>query len=385
MMRNHPAFHLFLLFLTLIIYIILGLLGDIRSEIEKFWLLIIPVYLYYGLLIVNTLRNNLPEKISFIWFIIFGVLFRIALLPSEPFLSDDIYRYLWDGKIFAAGINPYKYAPIDIQLQEFRDQIFHPFINFPEIATSYPPVSQFVFLLNQWLGGSVLSWKILLMFSEIILFLIILRLVKHFNLNKFRLLIYFYNPLLIIESYSSCHLEIIGVLFLWIGVYLFYKHDDVKSVIFFVISIMTKFITLITCLPFLINRFFRKSVLLILLCFFLLSPFILNDILPVPGIFSYVNRWEFNGGIYQTVISIMKLLDLREYKWMDLMFTGHLETFYFSYAFYYKVCAVFILAMVIIDQLKKLRIISGFRTVNFIQRSFILTTTLLLLTPTLHP
>ena len=99
-MRNHPVVHIFSLILILIIYIILGLLGDIRDEIEKFWLLIIPIYLYYGLLIVNTLRNNLPEKISFIWFIIFGVSFRIALLPSEPFLSDDIYRYLWDGKIF---------------------------------------------------------------------------------------------------------------------------------------------------------------------------------------------------------------------------------------------------------------------------------------------
>ena len=113
-MRNHPVFHLFLLLFTLFFYIILGLSGDIRSEIEKYWMLIIPIYLVYGLIIINTLQNNVPEKIQFIWFILFGVFFRLALIPSEPFLSDDIYRYLWDGKVFVAGINPYEYAPLDI-------------------------------------------------------------------------------------------------------------------------------------------------------------------------------------------------------------------------------------------------------------------------------
>jgi hypothetical protein len=385
MMRIHPVIYLFLLLLTLIFYLILGLSGDIRSEIEKFWLMILPIYFIYGLLIINSLRNRLSEKISFFWFIIFGILFRLALLPSEPFLSDDIYRYLWDGKIFAAGINPYKYAPVDIQLQEFRDQFVFPFLNFPEIATSYPPVSQFMFFINHYLGGSVLSWKILLFFSEIILFLVIFRLVQHFKLNKYRLLIYFYNPLLIIETYSNGHLEIIGVLFFWIGVYFFYQHSDGKSIIFFVISIMTKFFPLISSIPFLINKFIRKSTLLITLCFFLILPFMIGGILPLPGLFSYINRWEFNGGVYNLAISIMNLLDVKEYQWMDLIFSSHLETFYISYAFYYKVCALIILTALIFDQLKKLRTTSGFRSINFIQRSFILTASFLLLTPTLHP
>ena len=70
---------------------------------------------------------------------------------------------------------------------------------------------------------------------------------------------------------------------------------------------------------------------------------------------------------------------------MDILFNGQLETFYLSYAFYYKFCATIVLVIVIIDQFKKLRIISGFRTINYMQKSFILTTTLLLLNPTLHP
>ena len=384
-MPNHPVFILFLLFVTLIFYIILGLSGDICSEIEIYWLIVIPLYLSYALVIFYILRNKLLERISFLWFIIFGVLFRIVLIPSEPFLSDDIYRYLWDGKIIASGINPYKFAPVDIQLLQFRDQIIYPFINFPEIATSYPPVSQFMFLINQWLGGSVLSWKILLLFVEIILFLVIFRMVQHFKLNKFRILLYFYNPLLIIETYSSGHLEITGVLFFWIAVYLFYKRYDWKSIIFFAMSIMTKFIPLVSGIPFLLNKFFRKSALLMVICSILLLPFMFSGILPLPGLFSYINRWEFNGGLYQLVISIINLLDIKEYQWMDVNFSGHLETFYFSYAFFYKIFAAVILVAVFFDQMNKLRATSSFRSINFIQRGFILTAGFLLLMPTLHP
>jgi len=384
-MLNHPVFTLFFLILILVLYIILGISGDIRSEIEKYWLIILPIYLSYTLLVYHILRNKLSEKKSLLWFIVFGALFRIVLIPAEPILSDDIYRYLWDGRIFAAGINPYKFAPTDIQLLEFRDQIVYPFINFPEIATSYPPVSQLMFFINNLIGGSVLSWKILLFSLEIFLYLIIFNLVKHFRLNKFRLLIYFFNPLLIIETYSSGHMEIIGVLFFWIAVYLFYKRYDWKSVILFAISIMTKFFPLISSIPFLIKKFNRKSILLIATCLLLILPFMFSGILPLPGLFSYINRWEFNGGLFHSVVSILNFLDVREYQWIAVNFSGHLETFHINYAFFYKIFALIILVVIFTNQLNNLRQTSRFRSINYIQKSFILTAVFLLLMPTLHP
>jgi hypothetical protein len=360
-------------------------LGDVRSDIEKYWLIILPVYFIYILVIVFILKDILPQNISPLWYILIGILFRIALIPSEPFLSDDIYRYLWDGKILAAGINPYKFAPLDIQLLEYRDHLVYPNLNFPEIATSYPPVSQFMFLINNWFGGSILSWKLLLFSLEILLLLIILKLIQHFGLSQNRLLIYFYNPLLIIETYSSGHPEITGVFFFWLAVFLFYKRFDWNSVIVFALSIMTKFIPLISVIPFLIKKFYRKSSLLIMTCVLLLLPFMFSGIIPLPGLFSYINRWEFNGGFYQLVISIMKPLDVKEYQWMVQNLSGHMETFYINHAFYYKIIALLILTIILIDQMNKLRAISRFRSINFIQRSFILTAVFLVLTPTLHP
>ncbi len=50
-----------------------------------------------------------------------AVLPRLILLASTPALSDDLYRYIWDGKVSAAGIDPYRYAPADPALAPLRD------------------------------------------------------------------------------------------------------------------------------------------------------------------------------------------------------------------------------------------------------------------------
>ena len=148
---------------------------------------------------------------------------------------------------------------------------------------------------------------------------------------------------------------------------------------------MTKFFPLVSSIPFLLNKFIRKFALLITICLVLILPFIFGGTLPLPGLFSYINRWEFNGGLFQLCVYVLNLLDVKEYQWLAASFSGYLETFYINYAFYYKACAVFLFAGVFFDQLKKLRSTSDYNSINFIQKSFILTSVFLILTPTLHP
>ncbi len=56
-------------------------------------------------------------------------IFRLSLVFAPPYLSDDIYRYVWDGRVQAAGINPYRYIPADEHLQSLRDEEIYPNIN----------------------------------------------------------------------------------------------------------------------------------------------------------------------------------------------------------------------------------------------------------------
>src|SRR5204862_1171502 len=75
-----------------------------------------------------------------------AVAMRLAMLWVEPYLSSDIYRYIWDGRVQAAGINPYRYVPKAPELARLRDAEIWPNINRPDYAvTIYPPAAQAIF------------------------------------------------------------------------------------------------------------------------------------------------------------------------------------------------------------------------------------------------
>jgi len=81
-----------------------------------------------------------------------GALFRAVLVPTDPVLSDDVWHYLWDGRLAAAGVNPYAYPPSDPALTALRDDEVFPRLARPEAPTVYPPLSQVVFATT-WRTG----------------------------------------------------------------------------------------------------------------------------------------------------------------------------------------------------------------------------------------
>ena len=90
--------------------------------------------------------------------LIFAALFRLVLLFSEPIQEDDFYRYLWDGKVVASGLNPYRFTPREVQTDNGKEGPLQPYrklaetdahfalllsrINHPDVPTLYPPVAQ---------------------------------------------------------------------------------------------------------------------------------------------------------------------------------------------------------------------------------------------------
>src|SRR5688572_30520745 len=66
------------------------------------------------------------SRSTFLLVVVFAVLFRLSIVFSPPYLSDDIYRYIWDGRVQAAGINPYRYLPSAPELVQLRDDKIYP-------------------------------------------------------------------------------------------------------------------------------------------------------------------------------------------------------------------------------------------------------------------
>ncbi len=133
-----------------------------------------------------------------------GVFFRLLLLFAVPALSDDFYRFVWDGRLLINGINPYTILPADfVQSIDFQrvigDKIIFEKLNSPNYYTVYPPLNQLIFAASAALSqgslfGNVIALRIFILLAEISLLLILMK--KKYN-DKFNL--YAFNPLIIIE------------------------------------------------------------------------------------------------------------------------------------------------------------------------------------------
>ena len=155
-----------------------------------------------------------------------GVLIRIPFLSVDPGFSDDVYRYLWDGRVQNAGLNPYGVPPADASLDRVEEswpvseRVRHR-VNHPEIATVYPPGLELLFASVARLSGGLLHWKLLLLFGELCLCALLIRGLEGMGRDPRWVLLYLWHPLAVIEVAWNAHAELFAVLpFLWCAVLL---------------------------------------------------------------------------------------------------------------------------------------------------------------------
>jgi alpha-1,6-mannosyltransferase len=137
-----------------------------------------------------------------------AALMRLAALLAPPYLSDDINRYVWDGRVEAAGINPYRYIPSDPHLATLRDDAIYPKINRSDYApTIYPPVAEYIFFVGTRFHESLTAMKATLLAFELAGVLLLLRLLQDSHLPRERILIYAWHPLTLWEFAGSGHVD----------------------------------------------------------------------------------------------------------------------------------------------------------------------------------
>ncbi len=139
-----------------------------------------------------------------------ALLLRLMFLFAPPQLSDDIYRYLWDGSVLLRGDNPYAAAPAAVQPPPGLAAV-HGRINHPEYVTIYPPAAQLVFAGGAFLGSGVTGLKGLLVALDLLLCALIMRLLQRLELPAWRTVLYAWNPLPVLEIAGSGHLDGAGL------------------------------------------------------------------------------------------------------------------------------------------------------------------------------
>jgi alpha-1,6-mannosyltransferase len=178
--------------------------------------------------------------------LIFATLFRLSILFSPPYLSDDIYRYVWDGRVQAAGVNPYRYIPADQSLVGLRDEKIYPNINRRDYArTIYPPVAEGFYFLTTRVSESVTWMKATMVGFEAIAIWAIVQLLGSFGLARQRVLIYAWHPLAVWEFAGSGHVDAVAIAFIALALLARRKNAEIATGVTLACATMVKFFPLV--------------------------------------------------------------------------------------------------------------------------------------------
>jgi alpha-1,6-mannosyltransferase len=215
--RPHRAARLVLLgaagLASLLGYLAARGLADLRLDTIGFEVAFLSTFALYLIAVAVVLRlprsggSSLPA-LGLIF--LFGLLFRLALLPTRPTLSDDMFRYVWDGRVQANGLSPYRYPPIAPEVAQLHtgDQTIWPHINRQDAVTIYPPGAQMAFAaVWRVVGDSLTGFKAAFVLAELLGGVMLLGLLRALNQPLERILIYLWSPLLVFEVAHAGHVD----------------------------------------------------------------------------------------------------------------------------------------------------------------------------------
>ena len=214
-MSRRALMGLVALALTLVVVhaILASRLGmDNDHTIDGYMWVEVPIYLA-AVVVILLDRGRQPAAMAraVSGILVVAAILRMMVLPIEP-ISTDINRYVWDGRVQAAGINPYRYLPADMALADLRDPDIYPQINRKDYArTIYPPLDQIVFYLVTRLSENLTAMKAAMLGFDALAIVALMRLLRARRVPANRILLYAWHPVPIWEFAGDGHVDAIAV------------------------------------------------------------------------------------------------------------------------------------------------------------------------------
>lgn len=311
MLKQKPLDYLFLL-LSIFLYLLMGY-GIQRHETLPLFVAYFSLFAVFIFIVRN--HHRMEGEILKFW-LSASLLFRMLLLFAVPSLSDDYYRFIWDGRLLDAGFHPFAKVPSwylagHVSIPGIDEELFNR-LNSKQTFTIYPSFSQFIFWLSVKLSDGSVYGSMLVMKSIIFLFeggtlWIMSKLFRQFNLSPATILLYSLNPLVVLELTGNLHFEGVMVFFLMLAMFLMVQRKLFLSSLAYAFAICTKLVPLLF-LPLLVRHLgWKKSVrywlltgaLTLLLFLPLMNPEIILGLSTSLGY--YFQRFEFNASLYYLI------------------------------------------------------------------------------------
>ncbi|MDO7875899.1 glycosyltransferase 87 family protein [Hymenobacter sp. ASUV-10] len=245
-----------------------------------------------------------------------ALLLRLLWLPATPALSDDFYRFRWDGLLVANGINPFQFRPTEIApavalkpgLQPTLAHLF-PRLNSPDYYSVYPPVCQFIFgaaakLFPASEIGFIIALRLILLAAECASAWLLLQLLELLKQPRKLALYYLLHPLVIIELVGNLHFEVLVIALVLLAAWLLARQKTHRSALALALAVATKLLPVVV-LPLLIKRLGWRQFIIYLGAFsaslvLLFLPFASTELIGniSNSLRLYFHRFEFNASLY---------------------------------------------------------------------------------------
>ena len=249
------------------------------------------------------------------WLNAFAVLFRLIFLFSLPTLSQDFYRFIWDGRLILAGLNPYLYTPNELIVSS--PELFSEMNTLhngmgrlsAKYFSNYPPIHQIPFILaslifKKSIFGSVVVIRIILIIADLGIIIYTKKLLKKLKLPTRSVYWFILNPLVIIELTGNLHFEGLMLCFFIMALYFIHSKKWHMASIAMASSIAVKLIPILS-LPLVVNKLgWKKSIVFYIttgcVIVILFLPFFSLDFLEnySATIGLWFSNFEFNASIY---------------------------------------------------------------------------------------
>lgn len=282
-----------------------------RTDFPKLLGLFFALFLLYFKLIQF-------EKWNLKFLLVVGIIFRLVFICTEPNLSQDFHRFIWDGHLVANAINPYLHTPNDI-IENIANVIPNAHELYEGMGSlsakhysNYPPLNQLIFGLAALIGGksmfgSLVVMRITILLADIGIFYFGRKLLKNLNKSPQLIFWYFLNPLVIIELTGNLHFEGVMLFFFILSMFLLSISKWIWAAAIMACSISIKLVPLLFLPLFLRYLGWKKSMMfysvigvttLLLFLPFYTPEFIANYTKTISLWFS---NFEFNASIYNIV------------------------------------------------------------------------------------
>jgi len=224
-----------------------------------------------------------------------GVFARLLFLAYPA--GNDVFRYIWEGYIQNLGFNPYVFAPTHPALADIaRGEIYQIWqqITHPDFSAAYPPLILLLFRLLAGVSPEPFFFKIVMVGFDIGVIIVLMLMISHLSLNPSRLILYAFNPLVLLYIAGEGHMDVIQLFFLCMSLYLVLcKKHHFSGFLILGLAVVSKYFALLAW-PFLVSAENRLKNFAVLIPLILYIPYMDAGSGLFQSLGQFVNNYHYN-------------------------------------------------------------------------------------------